>query len=159
MEKQEERKPFQSGDAIEDMMGYARKLKALGAFWSALSWHENREDGGDTEALNNYGEAMGEVIMDYSGAIEIMLEGNNRLVVYRDKNIVFPIAEFQHAFEWLSKTPDKQDIFLVGDYLRRLKEFRANEIMPVFDLIMKLEDLLKKKQASTPEASSAAAGA
>ena len=159
MEKKEERKPFQSGDAIEDMMGYARKLKALGAFLSALSWHENRDAGGGTEELIKHGETMGEIIMDYSGAIEIMLEENNRLVVYRDENIVFPIAEFQHAFEWLSKTPDKQDIFLVGDYLRRLKEFRANEIMPVYDLIMKLEELLKKKQASTADGSSAAAGA
>jgi hypothetical protein len=124
--------------------------------WSALSWHESSEQDGGTETLDTCGEILGEIIMDYSGALEIMLEEHNSLVVYRDNNIVFPIAEFQEAFEWLNKTPDHQDIFLVGDYLRRLKEFRANEIMPVFDLIMKLEDLLKKKQASTPAAGSAA---
>lgn len=158
MKERKERKPFQSDDVIEDLMGYARKLKALGEVWGTLSWHEGAGHV-SSSILETCGEEMGSIIKDYAEAIEIMFENNQCLFVERDKNIVFPITNHQEAFEWLSKTPGQQDIYSVGYHLSQLKEFRADAVMPVFDLINKFEDLLKKKQESAPVAVSAAAGA
>jgi hypothetical protein len=157
-EEKEVRKPFQSDDVIDDLMGYARKLQALGEVWGTLSWHEGAGKA-NSNTLENCGEELGNIIRDYAEAIEIIFENIQCLLVERDKNIVFPIADYQHAFEWLSKTPGQQDISLVGYYLEGLNKFMQNEVMPLFDLRKKYEDLLKEKQKSTPATVSAAAGA
>jgi len=150
MADEEKRVPFQTDNTIEDLRGYAQKIEALGMFWGALAWHENRRDG-STETFENYGETMGAIIKDYAEAIGIILDGKRVTDIHNDNDIFISIGEIEEAFKWLSNTPGQQDIYIVGYHLGKLREFRKSAFM-ADEWIGKFENLLQKKQKSAPEA-------
>lgn len=161
MTESEERKPFQSDNVMEDIYGYARKMRALGEAWGALSWHENNGHG-STAALENCGEALGEIVMDYAGAIEILLDEIRKSVVDLDQNVVFPLPQCQKVYDFIGANRRKEDLCAVDYRVQELKSFIENTALPAIKLKADFEDLKKEilnKQKSAPEAVGAAAGA
>lgn len=156
MTEREERKPFQSDNVMEDIYTYARKMKALGEAWGALSWHENNGHG-STTALENCGEALGEIVMDYAGAIEILLDEIGKSVVDLDQNIVFPLAGCREAYDFIGATRRKEDLCAVDYRLKELTSFIENAAVPAISLKNAFEDLKKdilnkpKSEAVTKE--------
>jgi len=53
-------------DAAEALMGFSKKLEALGFIISDLCFQEEH---GSSESLSTYGEELGGIIMDYSNHI------------------------------------------------------------------------------------------
>lgn len=162
MEETTKEKLFQSGDVKEDILGYARKLSALGEVWSALSWHENGEHGG-SQALERCGEILGEIVMDYSKAIEILFDDVRCSMIDLDKNVVFPLAHFQEELDWLQKDGDNHpaSLYLIDYQLEQIEAF-IHAALPAFDLKSGYEEVKKiylARQKKAPATVPAAAGA
>jgi len=161
MADEEKRVPFQTGDKIEDMMSYARKLNALGDLLQTLFWIGNACDTGQAE-LQRFGQELGWIMQDYSQALEIMLDESSCSFVDLDKNVVFPLGRCQEVYDFIGNNRRKEDICAVDYHLQELNNFIENAAMPAMRLKNSFEDLKKEMLAgnkSAPEAVRAAAGA
>lgn len=140
MEKEEERIPFQTDDIVEDMMGYARKLGALGELISAYSWLSNESNKGEEDFMR-CAQELGMIIKDYAEGLDILLKKANHSFVDIDKNIVFSLTHCQEVYEFTSQHKHKPDVYHIDYQMKELDSFIHNAAMPAFDLKNKFESL------------------
>jgi len=148
MENIEERQPFQTGDVIEDMMGYAQKLNALGDVVMTMSWLHEAHNVGEAEFLR-FGQDLGEIIQDYADALHIMLYKESLNFVDREKEVVFPLGQCREVYNFIGKTRRKEDLCAVDYRLKELDEFIEKAAVPAINLKNDFEQLRKEILNST----------
>ncbi|MDQ5987996.1 MAG: hypothetical protein CSYNP_03749 [Syntrophus sp. SKADARSKE-3] len=161
MEEREERIPFQTGDLIEDMLSYARKLNALGEAFATMFWIQNCKNVG-AEGFARFGEELGYIIQDYSQGLEIMIDNAKLSFIDRNDDRVFPLGRFQEVLDFIGKTRRPEDIVAVNHHLNELDSFIEDTMVPAIRLKTSFESLRKEimgNKKTAPEAVVAAAGA
>lgn len=152
MAHEEEKIPFQSADIIEDMMGYARKLGALGEIIAAYSWISKESRLGEEEFMHCADE-LGMIIKDYAEGLNILLKKQNHSFVDLEKNVVFSLEGCKEVYEIISKHKHSSDMYQVDNQLKELAAFIHNAAIPAIDLKNKFESLQKEiKNNYTKEA-------
>jgi len=148
MENIEERQPFQTGDVIEDMMGYARKLNALGDVVMTMFWLHEAHNVGEAE-FSRFGQGLGDIIMDYADALHIMLYKESVNFVDREKEVVFPLGRCREVFDFIGKNRRKDDLCAIDYRVKELDEFIKNTAIPAIQLKSDFEQLRKEILNST----------
>lgn len=136
------KRPYTSGNLIDDLVSWAKKVKVLGEVWGTLSWHENRQHG--SEVLESCGETLGDIIIDYADLIETAATENSKSFVDMDENIVFPLARCQEVYDHASKNVNSPDVSHIDYQLKELDSFIQNAAMPACELKKKFESLRKE---------------
>lgn len=133
------KRPYTSGNPIDDLVSWAKKVKVLGEVWGTLSWHENRQPG--SEVLESCGETLGDIIMDYADLIEKTATKNSKSFVDLDENIVFPLARCQEVYDYARKNVNSPDVSHIDYQLKELDSFIHDAAMPACQLKKKFESL------------------
>lgn len=150
--KTEEQKEFckrldtHGGDLAEDLMDWARKLKALGYILGTLAWYESKPDSG-TEALNWHGEQLGEIIEDYAEFIGTAVEDNIPQINGLEGNAVNQLARCQEVYDFIKDTKRPEDICAIDYRLNELTELIHGICTPAIALKCNFEDLRKRLMA------------
>ena len=70
--------PFYPGGVLDNLHGWSNRVSALSRVLSQMYWHEQQ---GQSDALQFYGQALADVIADYTEAINeainLLPKGNN----------------------------------------------------------------------------------
>ena len=155
MKKQDEMKKrliTGSDDLRNDLLEWAGKLKALGHMLSALAWNESKPDSG-TIALEQHGEILGDIIMDYAEFIET--------AVSEDKTIRFPFKFHEQTLKWIvDSNGEGGSAGVINTHLMMIDDFLKKTAHPAYQMRNRFEDLKKQfsvSQESTQKVGSAKA--
>lgn len=145
----EKRIPFRSGDDVEDVLSYARKMNALGDVIVALSWAEKTKNICGEDLLR-VADEIGYIIQDYAQAIEIM---THNFVEY-DDHVESPLGRAQEVYEFVNKFQRPEDLPAINFQIKELNEFFEKYAMPVVRLTNNFKDLIEDimhKQRTAPK--------
>lgn len=138
MEKNDKQnRSYINGDLAENLDDWAWKLEALGGIIGALCWHEQNTPG--TNALPDYGEAYGQIIIEYAQLIRKAACENRG-----EENAETLISDLQEAYNLLKNSKTPEDIYIIDRHLKALSELFDTVIRPALELKNSFEDIKRE---------------
>lgn len=154
--------PFPDEDAMDNLIEWAGKIKALGEAWASLSWHVNRYNG-DVWALSHCGETLGSIIGDYAGFIEDTVTENMRSSKDDSADsIAKGLARCREVYEFIGDTRRPEDLLAIDCRLNELSAFIIRSAAPAMKLkedFLSLRNSIIAEQKKEPAAEATAGGA
>jgi len=138
MEKNDKQnRSYINGGLAENLDDWAWKLEALGGIIGALCWHEQNTPG--TNALPEYGEAYGQIIIEYAQLIRKAACENRD-----EENAETLISDLQEAYNLLKNSKTPEDIYIIDRHLKALSELFDTVIRPALELKNSFEDIKRE---------------
>jgi len=138
MEKNDKQnRSYINGGLAENLDDWAWKLEALGGIIGALCWHEQNTPG--TNALPEYGEAYGQIIIEYAQLIRKAACENRD-----EENAETLISDLQEAYNLLKNSKTPEDIYIIDRHLKALSELFDTVIRPALELKKSFEDIKRE---------------
>ena len=145
--KEKQNRPCDNESLTEKLDDWAWKLEALGGIIGALCWHEKNTPLGGTIALTEYGEAYGQIIIEYADLIRTAVCEN-----VGEKNAQELISRLGEACELLKNSKSPNDIYIIDMHLQQLDSLIANLTAPALELKNSFESIKKNLMAGGKKA-------
>ncbi|HPD57940.1 MAG: hypothetical protein BWY69_00808 [Planctomycetes bacterium ADurb.Bin401] len=136
---EKQNRSYINGNLVENLDDWAWKLEALGGVIGALCWHEKNTTLGGTIALTEYGEAYGQIIIEYAQLIRAAVCENKD-----EENSQTLISGLQEAYELLKNSTTLEDIYIIDRHLKTLSGLFDTVIQPASELKKSFEDIKRE---------------